>query len=183
METDLKRPYVRQKLAAMKNLLLVGVLFTFPLMTFAEDFQISVERKKTFMPEKGEKGVERSIHRWRGEIKIENKMKTPSSELVAKYIVFVNRQTLGQKARGDTFEQVKGAATVPAINKMEATSVVTEEVTLHRAHVSPGFHLTKGGQAITNDSITGVWVKLFSGEKEVAESTNPPSLKARFKFE
>ncbi len=173
-------------MGSMKNLLRVGALLTFPLMTFAEDFQISVERKKTFMPEKGgksEKGIERSNHRWRGEIKIENKMKTPSSELVAKYIIFVTRQNLGQKARGDAFEQVKGTATVPAINKMEVTSVSTEEVTLHQSHVSQGFYLAKGGQAITSDSITGIWVKLFSGEKEVADYTNPPSLKARFKFE
>lgn len=183
MKTGLKDPCVRQKLDAMRNFSLLGALFSFPLLTFAEDFQISVERKKTFIPEKGKQGIELSNLRWRGEIKVENKMRTPSSEMVAKYIVFVDRQKLGQKALGNNLEQVKGEATVPAINKMGAASVSTEEVMLHQARVSHGFYLATGGQAVTNDSITGIWVKLFNGEKEVAEYANPVSLKARFKFE
>lgn len=170
----------------MNNLLLIYGLLALPLVASAEDFQITMERKKTFIPEKGgkgEKGIERSAHRWIGEIKIENKMRTASPEMVAKYIVFVTRQNIGQKARAESFEQVKGSAPVPPLHKQGAASFSTEEVELHQAHVSQGFYLTKGGQAMSNDSIAGIWVKLYRDGKEVAEYANPVSLKARLKFE
>ena len=170
----------------MKKLSWITALLAFPLITTAEDFQISVERQKKWLPEKGgkgEKGIDRSMFHWSGEIKIENRMQKPSPELEAKYILFVKRQAIGQKVSGDTFEQVKGSAKVPVMRKMEATSVKTEEVDLHHAQVAQGFYLKKGGQVVTNDSVSGVWVKLFSDGNEVAEYTNPPSLKTRFKFE
>jgi len=166
----------------MKRALLALALVVIPMLAQAGDFEITVQRKKEGLtPAKGGTRL-KSSQNWIGEVKVEYHAFKPSPELEARYIIFVKRQKIGQKQGEDEVEKVKGTATV-AITPGAPTTFYTSEVALYQAHMAPGWVPREGGMQRAEDSVLGVWVKLFNGTTEVGEHVNPTTLAAKFHWE
>lgn len=168
----------------MKRMALLAALVMIPMLAQAGDFLISMDRKKGGTGQlKGEDELKTS-QSWIGEIKVENLNFKPTAEVELRYIIFVKRQELAQKAGMDQVDQVKGTVKVGALQSHEKASFSTSEITLRQQQLSGKYSGYKGG-GITKatDTVMGVWVKLFSGETELAEYANPSTVKTKNKWE
>jgi hypothetical protein len=171
----------------MKRLLLVGYLFACAALAQAEDFRVTLEPRRTGLKPAaraaGDEGAAFALFQtWSGEVKIENIGRLPSGPLQCKYILYVKRQDLGGKLGEDKVEEVTGEFEVSPLKRGGSFSASTSEVKLLQKSVAPGYYIKGGGLTKSNDSVWGVWVKVFSGGSQVAEFMNPLSLKAKFQW-
>lgn len=149
----------------------------------AADFQITLDRKKA-APTQTRGGVEQQTsQKWTGTLRVENTSSKPSPELQAKYIVFVKRQELAQKAGPEKIDLVKGESKIAPLKKGESFSLDTAEIELRQQLLSANYRYTNGGQTKASDAVAGVWVRLFAGTVVVADYSNPETVKAKFKWE
>lgn len=167
----------------MKKALLILALAGLPIIASAGDFEITVERKKDGLGQvKGT--IEQSASQtWIGNVKVLNRSFKPSPEMECRYIIFIRRQELAQKAGADYFDKVKGSGKVMALKPGDNGSFLTSEVKLRQQRLDPGYYYTNGGSSRADDSVQGVWVKLFNGTTEIGEYVNPPTLKTKYKWE
>lgn len=167
----------------MKKLAFMAALVLVPMLAQAGDFLISLDRKKDGTGQmKGD--IEKATSQnWVGDIKIENLTFKPTAELELRYIIFVKRQELGQKAGMDQVDQVKGTVKVGILQSREKANFSTSEVTLRQQQLDAHFYYKSGGIQKAVDTVMGVWVKLYSGETELMEYVNPTTLKAKNKWE
>jgi len=167
----------------MKKLAFLAALVMVPMLAQAGDFLITMDRKKDGGGNmKGDVEMKTSQN-WVGEIKIENLTFKPTADLELRYIIFVKRQELGQKAGMDQVDQVKGTIPVKSLQSREKASFTTSEVTLRQQALAANYRFTSGGSTKAADTVLGVWVKLFNGQTEVMEYVNPTTLKAKNKWE
>ena len=167
----------------MKRAGLILAMIVMPLLAQAGDFEITVQRKKDGVGQLKGEIEQKASQKWSGEIKVENRGFKPSPAMTAKYIIFVRRQELGQKAGSDHFDQIKGTVEIAALKTGESASGYTSEIDLRHQSLEAGWHFRSGGSAKVEDGISGIWVKLFQGEKAVGEYINPPNVSAKFKWE
>lgn len=170
----------------MKSAIVIAALLFAPLFAQAGDLQISVLRKKgeaeqTTRVSEGEtfKGKENYFY----EVSVSNKSFKPSHALEARYILFVERQEMGQKIGSERVEKVKGTAKVAALDAHANTHFDTKTVSLRERGLVGAYYYANGGRIKAKDSLTGVWIKLFDGNTEVAEYVNPTSLTSKQKWE
>lgn len=150
---------------------------------FAGDVQVSLERKKTGLRgEQAQTGLNSGTQKWIGEIKVESGAAQPTPELQARYIIYVKRQSIGQKVGEDKVQEVMGSAAVPSLKRRAPYVFDTSEVELKQQSLDPNFYLAKGGSTKASDSVSGVWVKVFKGEVEVGEYVNPNFIKEKYKW-
>lgn len=129
-------------------------------------------------------GVEQQTsQKWTGTLRVENTSSKPSPELLAKYIVFVKRQELAQKAGPEKIDLVKGEAKIAPLKKGESFSLDTADIELRQQLLSANYRYANGGQTKASDTVAGVWVRLFAGAVVVADYSNPETVKAKFKWE
>lgn len=166
----------------MKPAVLAMGLVLLPLIAQAGDFEITVQRKKDALSAPTGTTRLKSSQNWTGEVKIEYHAFQPSPDLDARYIVYVKRQHIGQK-ESDAVEKVKGNFKVPGLKPGSSPIFFTSTIPLYQAHMAPGWIPGGGGKESAQDNIVGVWIRLFKGETQVAEYTNPPGLASKFKWE
>ena len=160
-----------------------------PMLAQAGDFLISMDRKKDGTGQVAKSGIElQTSQQWVGEIKVENLAFKPTAEIELRYILFVKRQDVKQNAEMDQMEQVKGTIKVGSLKGREKGTFLTSEVTLFQQQIKANWvYVDKSGKEIgkrkAEDAVMGVWVKLFSGEAELADYANPSTLKQKNKWE
>ena len=162
----------------MKRMAVVFGLMMAPLLLQAENLEITVQRKKEGLGQAKGDVEKTATQNWTGEVKVVNHAFQPVPELEARYILFVKRQELGEKPNSDHVEKVKGKAKVNALKPGESASILTSEVELRQQKLAGGYYYVGGGSSKAEDTIAGVWIKLFNAGKEAGEYVNPPTLKA-----
>ena len=166
----------------MRRAALILALMVFPMLAQAGDFEITVERKKEGDARTKGGVFQKATQKWTGEVKILNHGFKPSPELQVRFLIFVKRQQLGQKYGADHIETVKGEEKIVALNPGKNTIFFTPEITLDRQQLDPNYFFLNGGREDARDTVTGVWVKLFDGTKEVGEYANPEGTKEKYKW-
>ena len=167
----------------MKKKLLIFASMVLPILAQAGDFEITVDRKRDALS--APTGNHRLVatQNWTGDVKIRNRGFKQSPELSAQYIVFVKRQRIGQKMGSDPVERVKGTIKIAAIKSGETSTVNTSEIQLHKAHMEPGWIPAEGGRENAEDSIAGIWIKLYSGTTQVGEYTSASTIPTKYKWD
>jgi len=149
----------------------------------AGDLQVSLERKRTGLRgEQAQLGLNSGTQKWIGEVKVESGAAQPTPELEARYIIYVRRQSIGQKVGDDKVQEVTGSAVVPSLKRRTPYVFDTAQIELKQQALAPDYYLPKGGSTKASDSISGVWVKVFKGEVEVGEYVNPNFIKEKYKW-
>ena len=168
---------------AMKMVAFFSALMAIALTAQAGDYNIMVDRKRD--PQSVEKGdIEKnSSQTWKGEVKVDYLPFKTSPNLQGRYIIFVKRQKLGDTGNADVVEQVKGSFDIPPIKGGGSAKFLTNEVVLNKTHLAPGWRMGNGGRGIAEDSILGVWVRLYQGDNQVAEYINTTTLVNKYKWE
>jgi len=168
----------------MKTTSLLAALLAFPLVTQAADYVITVERKKDGQGALQGEVFQKTSQNWTGVINILHRAFKPSPDLEVRYIIFVKRQQLGQKENQELVDKVKGNAKVDSIKPGGNVTVTTSDVVLKKEQMEAGWRLAGGGRQKAEDSVSGVWVRLYDTDGNmVMEYANPTTLMQKYKWE
>lgn len=114
------------------------------------------------------------------ELRLQNQTTGDLSMLTVEYVVFVQRQKLGERLTDPPrIDRVTGSQTVDALNNRDPQSVTTKDFTLHKASLGGGWTYNNGGRLRAEDSVLGVWVRISQAGQLIAEYANPSSVKSR----
>jgi hypothetical protein len=166
------------KLGAAVFIALAATCFT----AFAGDYEITVDRKREKGGSGGNQATVKASQNWTGEVNILNRAFNASPNLTARYVIYVKRQKLGEAENAERIDKVSGTFNVPSIKGGTKASFTTIDVVLNNAHMAPGWKMVEGRQS-AQDSLVGIWLRLYNGQVQVAEYINPTTLTAKFKFE
>jgi hypothetical protein len=107
-------------------------------------------------------------------ITIQNRTKGELKNLTVDYLIFVERQKLGQKKGDETVERVTGTKAVDSLGR-EPLAVATDPVTLVAENLVGGYIYRDGTRIKAEDSLIGVWVRVSQDGEIIAEYAVPTS--------
>lgn len=110
-------------------------------------------------------------------VNVTNRSFSAQPALEARYILFVERQKIGEKKGTEQIEQIKGKSPIEGIASKASITFDTSEVKLIEEALSGNWIYADGGRMKASDKVLGIWIKFFDGEKEVGEYMNPTTLK------
>ncbi len=166
--------------------MMVGMGLLLPFLAQAADFEIAATRKKTgsvgLKPVQSGNITEGS-ETYTYDIKVTSRAFKGTEPVIAKYILFVERQQVGTKAELDVVERVTGEMEVEALKSRASKVFQSKPVDLKTQSLTGNWVFGDGSRVRTKDSVLGVWVKLFQGETEVGEYVNPTTLTRKHQWE
>jgi hypothetical protein len=157
----------------------LGVLLAVSAAAWAEDYGLKVEAIPSQERGKRELKNQTSYEEQQATytVNIRNTSLTKNApSLVAKYRVFVKRGDGIKNPREVKPSRISGEAVIPAVKSGEKYAFETAPVKLVKAALDPNFYYTNHAQQSTADKLVGIWLRLFEGDKMVAEYALPPSL-------
>ncbi len=93
----------------------------------------------------------------------------PTPVIAVKYRVFVRRDDGMKHSRDVEPEFVSGETTLPALKPGEGTPFETKAVMLKQTSLNPNFYYTNNKRSATRDEMVGIWVRIYDGDKMLAE--------------
>ena len=181
----------------MKLKKVVALLLFVPVLLQAEDLRIVVTKKAGKALHEGtvqgavtgpnirktEGQASRSESESCYEVKVTNNSFQATKPLQARYILFVERQELGAKKGVEATQKVTGEAPLEPIASRATASFTTVTVKLGDEQLPGGYYYNNGGRIKAQDTLKGIWTRLFDGDTLVAEFVQPPTLSKREKWE
>jgi len=157
-----------------------------PLIAEANDYQIAVLRKKANATRA--KAVQsgqttKSTENLFYQVAVTNRAFKESPALKVKYVLFVERQEIGEKPGSEQIEKVRGDGSIAVLKPQGKATLDTSEVTLREQSLTGNWYYSDGGRIKAKDSLTGIWIKLYDGDVEVGEYVNPTTLQGKHKWE
>jgi hypothetical protein len=142
---------------------------------------ISAERKRV---EAGEavtaRDASKTSEKYVYEVKVQNRSFGDVPALDVQYLIFVERQKLGERKEKDTVDRITGSAKVePLTRSTMVRTVPTSEIVLDRQVIVGDYYFLNGGRQKVADNVLGLWIKVFSEGKMIAEYTNPSTVTKR----
>jgi len=114
-------------------------------------------------------------------VSVENQTFKPLGNLEAKYIIFYKHEQLGVKGPARKLTK-SGSSTIASIDSLGKASFDTDSVSLTRAALigsdpSSYEYFSNGAKPTAEDSITGIWVRLYNKDGSLfAEYAYPAGL-------
>ena len=165
---------MKKMLQVLFSVLLGGLTFN-AAAELPGKVQISAQKKHGEL-EKGKVGSQgtqaKSKNLQSYAITIQNTTKAELKNLRLDYLVFVERQELGQRKGEETVERVTGTKMVDSLVR-EPVTITTDAVTLGTENLVGTYHYKNGGRIKAEDSLIGVWVRISQDGKLVGEYALP----------
>lgn len=149
-----------------------------PSIGLAGDLEVIASKKKEdSVPTKGNggnkvQGSESCFYK----VNITNKSFKPKPALTARYVIFVERQKLGEKIGSELIEKIRGEAPVKELAGGGKAEFISQSVKLHTSGLIGNYAFFDGGRMKAQDTVKGIWIKFYDGANEVDEFVNPTSL-------
>ena len=119
--------------------------------------------------------IMRSKERWSYDVTIENKTFKDLSGLEMKYVIFFKHEKLGARDAATPRRQ-SGSLTTGSLKPREKKSVTTNSVELDNAHLAPNYYYSDGGRQKAQDTLGGLWVRVYQNGQQLGEYANPSTL-------
>ena len=120
-------------------------------------------------------GTNKKKEEWVYDVTIENKTFKDMANVEVKYLIFYKTEKLGVKA-DPTPATKAGAAPVGLLKAHEKKTITTDAVELKKANLVGEFHYASGAKINVQDTLTGVWVRVFQDGQQIGEYANPSNL-------
>jgi len=124
--------------------------------------------------------------KWGYAVTLENKTFKPIQNLEVRYIVFYKHEQLGIKAPPQK-KQLSGTYPIDKIDSLGKVSFDTSPVVLTKAlligEVGSYTYFTNGAKPKAEDSLTGIWIRVYRNGSLFAEHAQPSELTSREKWE
>jgi hypothetical protein len=170
---------MRDSVRRMKTMVRMACAFLLTGAAMAEDLPLKVEaipaQERGKRSLKNETSYEEILATYTVKISNTSFMKD-APPLMAKYRIFVKRDNGLKNPREEKPVRISGEAAVPAVKSGEKYSFQTGPVKLVKAALDPRFYYRNHAQQSTADKLVGIWLRLFQGDKMVAEYALPASL-------
>jgi len=89
--------------------------------------------------------------------------------LTAKYRVFVLRDDGKKNLREVKPQRIQGEAALPAIKASATGTFDTSSVKLSKTSLDPSYYYSNHQRQTSKDTLDGIWLRLYDGDKMVAE--------------
>jgi hypothetical protein len=154
-----------------------------PAKTDIPNVEVTADRKRLDV-DRGqmvaEGGVHKASEKFQYVVKVQKRSFVDVPALDIKYVIFVERQKLGETKDSDTIERVTGGGkTEPLIAAVRSQTVDTGEFELWERSLVGDFYYPNGGRRKVLDNVKGVWVKVFYEGKMIGEYANPSTITKR----
>ena len=133
------------------------------------------EKKGAFQ---GEGSVSKNTEKQSYSITLQNRTQADMAGLTVDYIIFVERQRVGQKRGQEAVERKKGSLKVENLSR-QPVNLATDEVELNFENVVGAYIYGNGGRIKAEDSFQGIWVRVSQDGKLVGEYALPTTMMSR----
>jgi hypothetical protein len=134
------------------------------------------------VPNTGNGSISEKKEQWGYVVTIENKMFRPVAGLEAKYVVFYKQEEIGSKA-AQRLQRKSGTVAIPEIAGGAKTTFRTNPVDLKKAVLNGNYYFANGAKSKAEDSLSGIWVRIYQNGALFAEYVRPSSLSSKEKWE
>ncbi len=119
--------------------------------------------------------VNKSKERWAYDVTIENKTFKDLAGVEVKYIIFFNREKLGDKAAAK-LQRLAGNASFELLKPREKKILTTSAVELNKSQLASEWEFDNGARRKAEDTLVGLWVRIYQNGQQFAEYANPSAL-------
>ena len=122
----------------------------------------------------------RTTEKYQSAVKVQKRSFVDVPALDIQYVIFIERQKLGETKDKDTIERISGSGKTEPLNvNTKSNSVNTSEFELVKQSLVGNYYYTNGGRRKVEDNVEGVWVKVLHEGKVIAEYANPTTITKR----
>ncbi len=165
---------MRLPIAALLPAALVPVAFS------ADNYRVGVtaQKKRLSLGEKKLEGhVQKVQEPWGYAITVQNQSFKDVPDVKVDYIIFYRTEVPGRVENNTRDKRSSGSHTVGLLKNNVRETFETEPVTLQSAKLDVDYDWTSGAKTRAKDVITGIKVRVKSGEAIIGEYTDAPALK------
>jgi hypothetical protein len=143
--------------------------------------QITAQKKKGDDKKgafRGEGSISQNSEKQSYTITLQNRTSADLANLTVDYIIFVERQRVGEKKGNEVVQRVKSSLKVENLSRKPQT-LSTDEVTLNSSNVVGNYIYLDGGRIKAEDSLQGIWVRVSQDGKQIGEYAIPSTMTSR----
>lgn len=169
----------------MKNRLPLGVMLLLSSAAFADNLRVEMKAEKKRFDTSREKSETTftSNEKWGYVIKLRNTTFKDLPDVSVEYQIFSKDEKMAA-GKGDVdHRRLKGTQKIGDWKANAVSNFETEQVDLTRSQLVGGYYYANRASVKATDSITGIWVRIFSAGKQIAEIIDPPSLATKSKWD
>ena len=164
---------VMKTLAALLFLICSSVAFA-----QLSDFDITAEGKLLGQNVSSKTDKRETAQEWAYDVTMANKTLKDYPNLKIKYIVFVKEVKEGSKTGESSISRNPGETT-GAIQPHAKFNFQTNKVSLSKTQLKGDWTYANGARPRSADSLAGIWIRVYDGDKQVGEYINPPTLTSK----
>jgi hypothetical protein len=143
------------------------------------DLLITCVKKKIETLEANQKALSAysvsKTEQWGYVVSVENQGFKQLENMDVKYYVFSKHEHLGYKGAPKT-DTMAGSYKIDLLGTLAKKSFETDGVTLNSAALVGNYYYGNGAKGVVHDSLLGIWIRIYDGQKVVAEYTYPANL-------
>lgn len=158
--------------------------FLLPDLSAASTFQVEVkcEPKRAEVSRSASTSTEEATETWFYLITLTSRTFKEIPDVRVEYILFAKHERFGSKAE-PKLERKSGSKTLGSLARNGKTSFESEPVTLKKARLKADWYYSSGAKKQAKDELSGVLVRVYSGDELIHEFSQPSSLKTQEKWD
>lgn len=146
------------------------------------DFDVKAD-PKCLAKDKTTSGIEKiTTEQWIYNVTIENKTARDHADLDIKYVVYASDVQPGSKAPPKIIRKT-GSSKLVAIKSHTKSAFTTEPIDLVKSQLTQGVTYGSGARPRANDTLEGIWLRIYKGGELLAEIAKPPALATKESWE
>lgn len=160
------------------------VLFATSAQCLNSPYHVDVkcELKRLEVKRSASESTEKAEEKWGYAIEISNHSFKEIPDLRAEYIIFTKHEKFGSLEKVKA-ERLKGSKSLGAVPNTGKVSFETDAVGLKKARLKADWYYSSGAKNTAKDGVSGIWLRIYSGNDLIDEVVQPSSLKAQEKWE
>jgi hypothetical protein len=119
--------------------------------------------------------VTRTKEHWSYDVTVENKTFQDLSGLEMKYVIFFNKEKLAARDAAASRRQ-NGSLSIGSLKPHEKKVFTTDSVELDSSRLASDYYYADGGRQKAQDTLGGLWVRVYQNGQQLAEYANPSTL-------
>ena len=169
----------------MKTRMLLGVMLLFACTVHADNLRIEMKADKKRFDTSREKSETTftSNEKWGYMVKLRNTAFKDLPDVSVEYQIFSKDEKMAATKGDVDHRRLKGTQKIGDWKSNAVSTFETEQMELTRSQLVGGYYYANRGSVKANDSLTGIWVRVMSAGKLVAEMTDPANLATKAKWD
>ena len=140
------------------------------------DIHVVAKRVDASQP-RNEDGGSRTVSKehWNYEVSVENSSFKPMTQIDVRYMIFYKAEELGSKAPAQQ-KHLSGSFSIDALTPHGRKTFTTNSVGLNKSHLTGHWYYSGGERIKAEDTLAGIWVRVYQGGQTIGEYANPSFL-------